>query len=631
MDKDSHSQRGPWRSYVAMLGLPLPVVLLVAVLAMGAVHLLGTIRACTAGESLWSKASAEGVQDLLRYAHTHNPGDMTRFRATQQVSLLNRQALEAIEGQDRDTDRARRLLIESGNPSDEVAGMVRLFQWLGTTGAIKDARLTWAHADAQITLLNEQAALLQHAIETHASEEGVSAILQRIDAINTDLQASGTRFSNHMRRAARFTEALLIGGIACISAALAFVSVLQVRRTILKQTRQEGVISQAQGQWELASAAAGLGLYEMDKATGAIQLDGKSAAMHGLPDTPVRLSREAVRALIIPEDGPQTRREVDVALTSRPDHTITYRVKHPDGSIHALQATGRLVHPPDGRGERLIGVLLDVTEALKQTEIATKRESAERVAKAQRAFLSRLSHELRTPLNAMLGFTQLLKMDSGHTMTEAQHQQLNWIHKAGQQLLALVDDVLDLSKVEAGEITMSLQEVELHQIVQACLPLIESVRLQRQVQLLDRTATTPLRAIADPQRLQQILVNLLTNGCKYNRPGGHVEIATRQDEGQVVIEITDNGIGMTPEDAAALFHPFKRVQASTAHAEGTGLGLYIVKQLAERMNGSVAVRSELGVGSCFTVRLPMANSIPGRDTPPLATLPATQKSIGQDP
>ena len=283
-----------------------------------------------------------------------------------------------------------------------------------------------------------------------------------------------------------------------------------------------------------------------------------------------------------------------------------FRVITEAGQVRTLEACGRRLPPEHGHTASLIGVLRDVTDVANQAEQALKREAAERVAQEQRAFLSRLSHELRTPLNAILGFAQLLGLGDRASLSDAQRRQVQWILTAGQQLLALIEDVLDLSKVEAGEITLHLERVDVNALVRDCLPLLDAARQQHQITLLNRTAEAPLYAQVDAQRLRQIVINLLSNACKYNRPHGHATIDTHLEGDEVVIDISDDGIGMRTEDAAQLFQPFKRVASAMGHAEGTGLGLYIVKQLVERMQGSVSVVSELGVGTRFTVRLPQA-------------------------
>jgi signal transduction histidine kinase len=296
---------------------------------------------------------------------------------------------------------------------------------------------------------------------------------------------------------------------------------------------------------------------------------------------------------------------VDAALRAHQVFKLRYRIGSAAEVRRVIESTGRLNIDPITRQQRVVGVARDVTDEVNQARLSLQRDAAEKVTQAQREFLSRLSHELRTPLNAILGFAQLILMDPARELDPIQTRRVNLVLTAGRQLLTLVEDVLDLSKVEAGEIAVVPQDVELVQVLRACTTLVDSARERLNITLIDRLPHTPLWARADPHRIQQVLINLLTNACKYNRPNGHVTLEARTEGGDAVIDIIDNGIGLSPDDLAELFQPFRRF-GPTTQVEGTGLGLYIVKQLVERMGGSVSASSDKGLGSCFTVRLPRA-------------------------
>ncbi|MDE2593379.1 MAG: PAS domain-containing sensor histidine kinase [Burkholderiales bacterium] len=614
-----------WRIYAGLLGSPLLVVALVAALAIVAVNVLGAVRAYVAGESMWSKARAEAVEHLYRYAKSHDDQDMVRFHAALQVPENDRLAREAMERGDTDRVRIQQWLILGRNHPDDVASMVSLFHWFGDQWVLRDAREIWAEADTLIARLNEQANTLQSDIHQQAPPEQIAAVVQRINELNTELNLAGVQFSKVLGQAARITEVLLVSGLASVAVLLSLISVVQVRRVLLKQARHQDCLNQIHRRWELASKAAGFGLYEMDKATGNIRLDDKAAALHGLGYEALVIPRVELRNVIIAEDGPRTRQETDQALQAGDDYKIVYRVRHPDGSVHALEATGRLLQSEEGQPPRLMGVLRDVTEELSQAETAVKRDAAERVAASQREFLSRLSHELRTPLNAILGFAQLMQMEAVHS-PPTHARQVNMILDAGHQLLALVEDVLDLSKVESGHVDMNLQRVDVVPAIRACTALLNSHLEPQKLTLMEQLPDAPLWVMADPQRLHQVLINLLTNACKYNRPQGQVTVRAQASPGDlhgIVIHITDTGMGLTPAEQAELFQPFKRVNPS-AHIEGTGLGLYIVKQLVDRMGGQVAVRSEPGKGSQFSVTLPAAAPI---ELQPVATPEPESESL----
>ncbi|WP_374592385.1 ATP-binding protein [Aquabacterium sp.] len=594
----------PWRLYASLLTLPLTVVIVVAVLAIVAVNVLGAMRAYVGGESMWSKSRSEAVQHLLRYAESHDETDLQRFQDTLSVIHFDRKARETMTRPDFDGDEARRYLIAAGNAPDDTGNMVALFRYFGHLWLFNEARETWARGDALIDQLQARAEVLHLAVRQDAPDADIRAAVASMMDVNAQLQQTERHFSATLGRTSRQTETLLIASLIAVALTLSLVSLLQIRRVLIKQTEQQAELDAISRRWELASQSAGLGLYELDHATDTITLDGKSASLHGLGNEPVVVARTTIRNLILEEDAPSTRSQVDTVLSTGEIYKITYRVRWADDSVHALQAVGRLIKTAPGAPGRLIGVLRDITDEQAQAELATRRESAERVAQAQRHFLSRLSHELRTPLNAILGFTQLMLMHTD-SLSASQSRQLDMILGAGKQLLALVEDVLDLSKVESGDVRIDQQQVDVCATLRNCAALVDGQRARLRVTIDDRLPAAPVLAYADPQRLHQIFTNLLTNACKYNRPDGQVILEARTHDNQVEIEITDTGVGLTASDIAELFQPFKRV-ASAGNIEGTGLGLYIVKLLVERMHGQVAVCSDEGQGSRFTITLPTA-------------------------
>jgi CheY-like chemotaxis protein/two-component sensor histidine kinase len=233
-----------------------------------------------------------------------------------------------------------------------------------------------------------------------------------------------------------------------------------------------------------------------------------------------------------------------------------------------------------------------------------------------------MSHELRTPLNAVLGFTQLLLLDDS---PDQRHPRLNHIQAAGRHLLSLIDDVLDLASLDTGEMRIDLESVDLAALLQETLPLVESLSTGRGITV--SAAMGGLRARADRVRLRQVLLNLLSNACKYNREGGKVLVSARGDGAEVVIAVQDTGRGMSELQLRQLYEPFNRLGIQREGIEGTGIGLAIVKALVERMGGSIAVRSEPAVGTLFEVRLPLAVELESSGPQPLRLMPATQRRL----
>jgi signal transduction histidine kinase len=272
---------------------------------------------------------------------------------------------------------------------------------------------------------------------------------------------------------------------------------------------------------------------------------------------------------------------------------------------------------------RAVAVLENTAEHVRLEEAERARESAEASNRAKSNFLSRMSHELRTPLNAMLGFAQLLELD-GERMEARHNQWIGQIRKAGWHLLEMINDVLDLSRIESGTVKLQLEPLRLEPLLAESMAMVEPQARERGVHLARvLTGDTTLRVFGDSTRIKQILTNLLSNAIKYNRDGGDVRLGTRRVDapdgsGVVEVEVIDTGLGMNPDQLAQLFQPFNRLGRERGSAEGTGIGLVISKLLAERLGGALTVRSSESAGSTFTLALPLAadaNGDSGRSGP----------------
>jgi len=241
-----------------------------------------------------------------------------------------------------------------------------------------------------------------------------------------------------------------------------------------------------------------------------------------------------------------------------------------------------------------------------QHEIAERRRAEEEADRANRAksdFLSRMSHELRTPLNGILGFAQLLQMES---LPVDQEESVAHILKAGRHLLGLINEVLDISRIEAGHLELSMEPVPVDDTLRGAIDLVRPLAAQRDIELGAEVAGDHRHVLADRQRLQQVLLNLLSNAVKYNRTRGAVAVSCEERPGgRLRILVTDTGHGISPDKLERLFIPFDRLGAEGTDIEGTGLGLSLSKHLVEVMGGTLDVTSQVGVGSTFAVELPL--------------------------
>jgi signal transduction histidine kinase len=281
-----------------------------------------------------------------------------------------------------------------------------------------------------------------------------------------------------------------------------------------------------------------------------------------------------------------------------------------------VHGEAKVVTDDEGHPLLLQGVAFDITE-LKEaeehlrrtnTDLASARDKALEASRAQSAFLANMSHELRTPLNAIIGYSALLRDEATDTGREDQIADLNKIHKAVNYLLALIKDVLDLSKIEAGKMELFLENFDLSDVIQTVAATVATLVARKRNQLEIRASGELGWMWTDPTKLRQVLFNVLGNACKFTHQGRiELQVArTRVDSSDwISFAIKDNGIGMTPALLERLFQDFTQGdESATRKYGGTGLGLAISRRICRLMGGEIFATSELNKGSTFFVRLP---------------------------
>jgi PAS domain S-box-containing protein len=254
-------------------------------------------------------------------------------------------------------------------------------------------------------------------------------------------------------------------------------------------------------------------------------------------------------------------------------------------------------------------------------EAERQREAAERANAAKSEFLSRMSHELRTPLNAIIGFGQLLE---GSPLSQEDQENAGYVVKAGRHLLLLINEVLDIARIEAGRLSLSLEPVEVRGVCAEALSLVGPMATDRGLRVRNALEGFEGFVRADRQRLKQILLNLLSNAVKYNSPNGEVALSWEQDGEMLRVCVSDSGGGIAPQDTERLFTPFERLGAST-QIEGSGMGLALSRRLAQAMGGQVGLRSVVGTGSTFWVELPLAQDPLAQPQAPVPVEPEPQE------
>jgi len=336
------------------------------------------------------------------------------------------------------------------------------------------------------------------------------------------------------------------------------------------------------------------------------------------------LHRMTVLDLAVPEEAPRMLALRRGFLLKQPRTVVKrVRLRSRNGPDRIVQVTISPLRKPDGQVHRLVCVLEDETEKLRLDNSEKARVRAEAASRAKSDFVSRMSHELRTPLNAMIGFAQLLGLNRDTALSTQEREWVQQIQRAGWHLLDMINETLELARIESGSLKVQVGPVALEPLLQACTAMVTAAAGQRGISVSCSVDEDAAAVLADPLRLKQVLTNLMSNAVKYNREGGALTISARralpssapntealsgENTPWVEIAVSDTGLGMTPEQLQALFQPYNRLGRESSGIEGTGIGLVISRSLSQLMGGTLEASSEPQVGSIFTLRLPAAES-----------------------
>ncbi|WP_434685227.1 ATP-binding protein [Pseudanabaena minima] len=317
-----------------------------------------------------------------------------------------------------------------------------------------------------------------------------------------------------------------------------------------------------------------------------------------------------------PDDRISTETLIQQAVLGNAEYDTEFRVVHPDRSIHFIKAYGIVVRDDQGNPQRMIGVNFDISDR-KQSEMQLQQTNEEliRATRLKDEFLANMSHELRTPLNAILGMTEGLQEQVFGDINERQIKALQTIERSASHLLELINDILDLAKIEAGQIKLDCASTSISHLCQSSVAFVKQQASKKHIQLDIKLQSNLPPLFIDELRIRQVLINLLNNAVKFTPKGGrvtlevklplHVVTSDLPSSQYLQISVTDTGIGISPENIQRLFQPFIQIDSAlNRQYEGTGLGLALVKRIVALHGGNVGLTSELGIGSCFTVNLP---------------------------
>ena len=341
-------------------------------------------------------------------------------------------------------------------------------------------------------------------------------------------------------------------------------------------------------------------------AAGIITFCNQQAATLFGYDRPDEIIGTSVLTFAAPPSAEVARVQREYARTHAYTQNAQYILTTKDGTQFPAEVSSSRLHDSGGNITGFVSVFRDISARKQAEELQRAKDVAEEASRTKSEFLSRMSHELRTPLNVILGFGELLRMDQ-HALNADQRESVEQILAGGRHLLQLVNQVLDITRLETGDLNSGRERVLVLDTITDVLTITEGQALQRGITVRSELPVDPAWCVfADRQRLVQLLLNLVGNAIKYTPPHGHITLRCAVHDHSLQISITDTGIGIPDDKLARLFTPFDRLDAERTAVEGTGLGLALAKALVEDMGGTIGAHSIAGQGSTFWIILPLA-------------------------
>ena len=386
-------------------------------------------------------------------------------------------------------------------------------------------------------------------------------------------------------------------------------SFTELERRVERRTAQ---LNSSKVKLQEAQQLARLGNWEWDLLTNQNYWSDEVFRILGLEKEPADTLSEKQKQQIHPEDFPMWENSIQQLIATGEPYDLDFRIIRPDGEIRYIYSKGKAAKDAEGKVVKLFGTTQDISdrklveEALRKSEkeLQDAKIAADAANKAKSLFLANMSHELRTPLNAILGFSQLLTRSQ--TLASSERENVDIISRSGEYLLSLINQVLDLSKIEAGHINLNKKDFDLYRLLDEIQDLLSSKASQKELQLIcDRNDNTPRYINTDEIRLRQVLINLINNAIKFTAEGGvAVRVRSREtieseSDVELEFEVADTGAGIANQELDKLFQPFVQTSTGLQLQEGTGLGLPISRKFVQLMGGDIVVTSEVGRGTTF--------------------------------
>ncbi|WP_200339415.1 PAS domain-containing sensor histidine kinase [Rhodovibrio sodomensis] len=598
------------RLIVGLIAILVSLQVLVMAAGVGGIGLMDTVRGYVDGEGEYTKAQQRAASALRRYVRTGEELALAQYRS--QIAIPKNIALAHIilRAPEIPGHLARDLLTDARVHPADAGLMIAFYPVVASRDTFADAVTAWRRADNLIAEMQALAAEIVAFRPDVGDGAGAraSAWLDRIDALDAQLTREQDRFSVAMGEAARMIRRWLIVGIVSGTAVLAGLGVWLGRRTLAQAAASEQTLIERQRRFQDLAECAADWFWETDTEHCFTYISERFEVVTGVPVEQMLGMTRQQGAWVDPGTG-RTQgalRQLDAKMARREVfRDVEYEIPLAD-AVRTVRVSGKPVFDRSGAFLGYRGAGNDVTaEREAQRELKRSKEKAVEANKSKSEFLANMSHELRTPLNAIIGFSDMMKGEIWGPLDPRYAEYARDISASGSHLLKVINDILDLSKVEAGRIELAIEEVDLTAEVRSCFRFMEAAANRQEIQLVNAVPADFPTVLADPQRLRQIVLNLVGNAVKFSDPGGRVRVETALDGDLLDLSVCDEGIGIAANQIEKVLKPFGQADGSLARKhDGVGLGLSLVDRFAQLHGGEVRIESTLGQGTRVRVLLP---------------------------
>jgi len=581
--------------------------LLILLMSWAAIEVFNISRAYVAAQTFYLQAQKAAILDLHRYAEDGAATYYDEFLDSIAVMDGDRSARVALEEPKPNLDTAIAGFAAGGNHHDDIPRLIRAFIWMRAWNFYAQAIEDWHAGDMLVGNLRRVGERLRTTVTARKTDaRDRLTILADADEIDRRLARIENDFSQHMAGATEAARAVVVLGLGLGSLILWLMGIRLVWRVFKKGCESEQRLIGSEQRFRDYAEVASDWLWEVDEKLRFVFLSGRFTELTGVPvAAALETSGVAARSSGL---GNAWRQTIGELKNRRRFRNRRYRHVDQNGVAQFWSVSGKPIFDEAGsfRGFRGTGsdatMEVETLEALKQA-----KDEAETANGAKSSFLASMSHELRTPLNAIIGFSEVIRDQLfGPVGNERYAQYAGDVHGAGLHLLSLINDLLDISKIEAGKAELDEDEIDISEMVSWAVNLTRERMRANDLTCSVRQDSESVCLKGDERRIKQVLVNLLSNAIKFTPGGGSIDIAqTLNADGTLSISIKDTGVGMEKTDIPKALLPFQQVKnVYSRKVEGTGLGLALAKSIVELHQGQLNIESELGKGTIVTFTFP---------------------------